>query len=245
MIRRLAITSSVLLFAAYGQNGLAPLDLSKFVSPNHKITKHHLSIGTHSIVVAEIKAEKPDEQVNYCTAYVSMQVHDVVKGVAFEKIEPVGWHYGVFVIPRQPDPDYAALIKLGDYDGRLLLVNRSGQLFNLEGGAFFVDRKYRLLFSNYMTDDDPKTIVFDFARGRVVAKAPVPVHTWYRNGSTLYFTPIVPDGTEDRKFVYIFDMHNRKFLKKEATSGMHGSPVKWDFDVPAQPDCDAGPTPSS
>jgi hypothetical protein len=66
------------------------------------------------------------------------------------KSEPVGGSYGI----SKPIKVNNHLIfnKYGDYNGRVIIVNDKGQIFNIIGGENFYDAEKELLFTIYDSD---------------------------------------------------------------------------------------------
>lgn len=64
--------------------------------------------------------------------------------------EPLGGHYGI----SKPDKieNHLVFTKHGDYDGRTIIINRSGEVFNVIGGKNFYDPKKGLMFTIYKSD---------------------------------------------------------------------------------------------
>jgi hypothetical protein len=46
----------------------------------------------------------------------------------FDALNPVGSAYGLFVPREQPSNEFFVVLKVGDYDGRTLLIRRNGRI---------------------------------------------------------------------------------------------------------------------
>lgn len=85
----------------------------------------------------------------------------------FKAIDAVGSCYGIFLPLLQPRNDYFILSKLGDYDGRIFIIDAKGNVTEKLGGQFYVSKDKRYLFSHYYSDESGLT-VFDFTTGQTI-----------------------------------------------------------------------------
>jgi len=74
---------------------------------------------------------------HYCSAEVTVEGSSGSMRRVYADIEPVGAQFGVAILPN-PIERYRAVAKLGDYDGRLLLVDAGGGVVDLPGPAHFL-----------------------------------------------------------------------------------------------------------
>jgi hypothetical protein len=72
-----------------------------------------------------------------CRAEVNVRGPDGVLRRVYSDIDAVGDRYGVAILPDPLGP-YRAVAKLGDYDGRLLLVSKGGGVVDLPGPAHYL-----------------------------------------------------------------------------------------------------------
>lgn len=164
----------------------------------------------------------------------------------FDDIDAVGYSYGLFVPEVQPPGPVFAVVKNGDYDGRLFLVRRDGKVFDLIGGSYFISENKRYLFSHYASDTSGLA-VFDLQEGRVVFssdKLPAYQHQWYIQKGSYFFTASEWLGTsgmphEKEGVAYFYDSKSHKIVEKTVTSAelAASSPVTYDFDPRECEDC--------
>jgi len=64
--------------------------------------------------------------------------------------EPVGGDYGISKGTKIDD--HFIFTKHGDYDGRTLIINQKGKIFNIIGGENYYDASSQWLFTNYESD---------------------------------------------------------------------------------------------
>jgi len=107
-----------------------------------------------------IKEEYPIKNSYFsCNSYViTLNGNDTIDYVEFKAIEALGGNAGFS--NSEIISNHVILGKQGDYDGRTLVVNTNGQIFNFIGGTNFIDRKQAWLFSLYSLDL-PGCAVFD------------------------------------------------------------------------------------
>ncbi len=139
-------------------------------------------------------------------------------------------------------------MKVGDYDGRLLLVRNDGAYWNLPGGSFFLSKNNQQLFSVHDCDAKTGLTVFDLKNGSVVYQtnekaktAPPIIDKWYFDGSQYFFTVTNADGSTpkgDKREAFAFDNANRKLVKKTLSSNQLNSAekVSYQFDALSEKD---------
>lgn len=73
-----------------------------------------------------------------------------VDSLKFREIEAVGGYYGFR--NAQKIENHFVVTKHGDYDGRTIIINQNGKIFNLIGGQPFLDKEQNYLFSIFDSD---------------------------------------------------------------------------------------------
>jgi hypothetical protein len=71
----------------------------------------------------------------------------IIDSLIFPDIKAYGGHAGLDIPERKFSDSLFAIIKRGDYDGRLYLINTKGKVFNFPGGEYFISKDKKLLFS--------------------------------------------------------------------------------------------------
>ena len=182
---------------------------------------------------------------SYCRAWVEIsRDHKLVHRIYYDDFEPVGYKYGVFLPSKQPSRDYFVLVKEGDYDGRLLLLDREGKLTNILGGSFFV-ASGTFLVSVY-SSDEAGLAVFDLQAHKLILQTTdIPyVQEWYKDGQGYFFTESEWSGAsgEPHEKPGIGHRLNLKKAKVDeiaitASQLKSATPVKYDFDPRTYDDC--------
>lgn len=86
----------------------------------------------------------------YCKAtLIVFKNEKVIDSISFLP-EPVGGSYGISNAVKIGN--HLIFTKHGDYDGRTIIVNNEGKIFNIIGGENYVDVESNLLFTVYESD---------------------------------------------------------------------------------------------
>jgi hypothetical protein len=232
--------------AAQKAPAFAPRD---YPSVEYKVTRASHTLDDVTIQIIQAKKQKPNRSApSYCRAWVEVsRGKKLLQRIYYGDMEPVGYSYGVFVPAKQPSADYFALVKEGDYDGHLLLVDKQGVVTDLMGGSFFVTAGGRFIVSQYSSDSSGLA-VFDLQAQRPLLQSKeIPyIQNWYKDGSGYFFTESEwsngnPYPHEKPDVAYRLDWNGRKVVK----SGMDpqrlksATRVEDDFDPRKSPDCDS------
>lgn len=144
---------------------------------------------------------------------------------------------------------YLAVVKNGDYNGRLLLFRTDGEVYDLIGGFYFFSKDKRYVFSEYASDASGLA-VFDLDTGKVVfSSEELPyIHQWYEKDGTYFFTESEwhdnsGSATEKVGTVHIFDFKQKKLIEKKVSSSFFKKAMvlEWDFDPRKYKDCKSTP----
>lgn len=164
----------------------------------------------------------------------------------FGDMEPVGFSYGLFVPSVQPPSPYFAVVKNGDYDGRLYLIREDGRVFDLPGGIYFISKDKQYIFSEHVRDNIG-LIVFDLRTARTVfttSNLPAEIYQWYEKDNTYFFTTSEDDKItgitkEVKNFAYFYDVTKHNFIKKDMTTADFdvSTRVSYDFNPGEYEDC--------
>lgn len=204
-----------------------------------------------NILIRIVQAKKTPEgrqsPPHFCRAWLEVNKS---KKTLFRKyygdIEPVGYSYGLFVPEIQPPRPFFAIVKQGDYDGRLFLVHTDGKVWDLMGGSYFISKNKRYLFSSYASDISGLA-VFDLKERRVVFssdKLPEYPYQWYTIKGAYFFTASEWLGTsgapsEKKGIGYFYDLKSHKIIEKGISRAelADSKSVAFDFDPQKCPDC--------
>jgi hypothetical protein len=218
-----------------------------YPSAKYQVTRTSHILGGVTIQIIHAKKRKPNgSPPSYCRAWVEVsRGENLLRRIHYSDFEPVGFSYGVFVPAKQPSEDYFALVKEGDYDGHLLLVDREGVVTDLLGGFFFVIAGGRFIVSEYLSDESGLA-VFDLKAHRLLMQSTeIPdIQNWYKDGAGYFFTESEwsngsPYPHEKPNVAYRLDLSGRKVVKISMGPQQLKSAarVEHDFDPRKSADC--------
>lgn len=211
-----------------------------YPSSQYLVTQASHTLGDVTIQIIQAKRRKPDGSApHFCRAWVDVSRGEkLLRRIYYSDMEAVGASYGVFVPAIQPSADYFALVKEGDYDGRLLLVDRQGVVTNLLGGFFFVTADGRFIVSQY-SSDETGLAVFDLQAHRTMLQSKeVPYQNWYKDGLGYFFAED-DSPEEENTAIYRLNLKTAKLLKStiDPKRLQAAHKVRFDFDPRQFSDC--------
>jgi hypothetical protein len=165
------------------------------------------------------------DSVHTCRAWIEVaRSSDTVFRDYFSDIDAVGASYGLFVPSEQPIQTQFVVLKEGDYDGELYLIDSDCGVKKLLGGIYFLSEDKKYLFSVH-NSDLPGLAVVNLPEGSITFEQKSisgisEFYQWYTDGKEYFFTDSTPfergrDSKEDRGYVYKFDFVQRKLVKKK------------------------------
>lgn len=187
----------------------------------------HGEVQVTLIQVKDIKDSPVQGLGGYCRAWLQVRKgKELLEEKYYDDIYPLGGKYGLFVPHIQPSHNYFIVVALGSYNGRLLLINRKGQILDLMGGRFFVTSDRRFIFSTRDSDLSGLT-VFDLVHGEVVYSAEITpdVQDWHQSKLGYFFTESDWNGSTSGKphakqeVIHLFDFKTKAILEKRIDVG--------------------------
>ena len=158
-----------------------------------------------------IKQQKSNGIDFYCKAKITVTKNEkLLDSISFSP-EPVGGSYGISNAIKLNN--HLIFTKHGDYDGRTIIVNNDGKIFNIIGGENYVDVESNLLFTIYESDVSGFAI-FDLKSDSVllteneVYERPISIHKIENK----YFMICESDETGEKSF-WEFDFEMNKINK--------------------------------
>lgn len=223
-----------------------PFRSTEYPKAEFAVTQSMHTFGDITIRILHVKRRKQSATPpSYCRAWVEIsRDQKLVRRIYYDDFEPVGSKYGVFLPVTQPSPDLFVLVKEGDYDGRLLIVDQEGKLTNTFGGFFFFASE-RFLVSNY-SSDEAGLAVFDLQAHKLILQTTdLPyVQRWYKDRAGYFFTESEWSGTsaephEKQGTAYRLNLQKAKIEEITITPSQLKSAarVKYDFDPRSYEDC--------
>lgn len=214
-----------------------------------KISQGEFRNGNIIIRIVEAKKKPEGQQTppHICRAWLEVnKSNQTLFRKYYGDIDPVGYSYGLFVPENQPPRPFFAIVKQGDYDGRLFLVHKDGKVWDLMGGSYFISKNKRYLFSLYASDISGLA-VFDLKERRVVFssdKMPEYPYQWYTIKGAYFFTAYEWLGTsgtpsEKKGVGYFYDFKSHRIIDKAISRAelAASKPVAFDFEPKECEDC--------
>jgi hypothetical protein len=125
-----------------------------------------------------------------CRAFIETRLGSTrVWSLDFGLVEPVGDPYGLFVPREQPVEGHLVVLKMGDYDGRLIVIAGDGTAKDLGGGPYFVDKGCHVLGSQYHSDAPGFSLVDTLTGAILVEDKETSVADFYRVGDRIIILP--------------------------------------------------------
>ena len=125
---------------------------------------------------------------------------------------------GVFFPKKQPREDLFIAMKFGDFDGRLIVVDRQGSVNSVPGGNFYVSEDNKYLFSNYESDQNGVSVIDLDKNDEVYADSGTIANKlgqWYYQDDK-FFAVSLSEPKEDADTTQItigtFDMKKKKII---------------------------------
>lgn len=223
----------------------------EYPSDQFKISATEKKHGNLKIKIKQAKRTKNFEQIPHsCRAWLDVEKSTkTIFSRYYDDIDAVGFSYGLFVPKTQPKSPYLAVVKNGDYDGRLFLLKTDGEVHDLLGGFYFFTKDKRYVFSEYASDASGLA-VFDFVAGKVVFSSDkLPhIYQWYERNGDYFFTEEKwwdnsGTATETPNTIDIYDFKQHKIVEKKVKPAFikKARAVKWDFDPRDFEDCTSTP----
>ena len=207
---------------AFAQQPKTPFNAAAFPESKYIVSRISERFGNASIDLIQVKPriDVHDDKMSYCSAWVQVtRIDGSMEVIPFLDIEPVGASFGLSVLAQPLSPDFTAVLKFGDYDGRTLLIRSDGKVFNLPGGIMRIASDGRTLISEYFSDLQAITI-FDLKSSKVIFEAEPTdgeIAKWYSLKNDLYFTTFAGDGKIKRSTGYFLKLLDRKLESQRLT----------------------------
>jgi hypothetical protein len=230
----------ILCLATYtlAQDRLVRFDPNQYSDSTFTVTQDHYQFGHLQIQVIQVRRRHVHDRnpFDYCRAWLNVLKNNKVTAQKyFPDFEPVGSYFGLFVPNHQLLQNFFSIVKLGDYDGRLLLIDKNGTIREYYGGAFLVTPDKKYLFSHYASDLSALEVI-DATNGKSLGRRTTfpEVAQWYSDKGQYFFS-----SSDQPDSVYTWNSHRRVFQASRADSTKLQTAIKlhWDFVPPENYDC--------
>ena len=206
---------------AYAQHKKgATKKVKAYSSEDYPSSEYSTKIDTASLGVIKIQLihvlETGLKEDPACKAWlVAKKGNKTTAQAFFNDIGPDYGCAGLFFPKKQPREDLFIMSKYGDFDGRLLIIDRNGLLNQVPGGDFYVSEDLNYLFTNYSSDQTGVSIL-DLGKNDLLysdsATGKYKLGQWYFQDDK-YFAIAENKDLEDTTQVTIatFDVRRKKF----------------------------------
>jgi hypothetical protein len=206
-------TSAVAIANDNSNSTWPPFETSEINSKAYSASVGEFIHGQVTIRIAQIKHLDGNYKSvpHFCGAWIQViKGNNVLWQTHFKDIDPVGASYGLFIPNPQPSAELFAVIKEGDYDGHLFLIQKDGAVINVMGGKYLLSANHDLIVSIYSSDESGIAVV-DAHNGKIMlsTKNLPNIYQWYQKESVYYFGEAVwlPEyagtATEKQNVVYL------------------------------------------
>jgi hypothetical protein len=212
------ITFSAFLFLttlSFGQNQdqFEKFNPSDYPMEKYQITSDSIKFKDFIIEIRQVRNLSGYDQFS-CRAWLTISAKSKsIYQRYFKSIDAVGSCYGLFIPIKQPRQDYFVLSKLGDYDGRIFIIDSNGNVTEKLGGPFFTSNDKRYLFSEYYSDLSGLT-VFDFTTGQYLFSDTIAprLFEWYYKDNKFISRVDLSNNRISSDEYYYFDLATRKLI---------------------------------
>lgn len=109
-----------------------------------------------------------DSTATYCRLWLTVKDgNTIVDKFYVSSCEAVGGCSGIYASNEQASKEYFILSKFGDYDGQIIIIDKSGKIKTFVGGHYYLSPDNKYLFSPYSSDLAGLT-VYDLVNNKVL-----------------------------------------------------------------------------
>lgn len=209
---KLALSILLIMASVHAGQAAKTNTTEKTVKTNHQLNK----FGDLKIQISESDIQQGDDR--FLNAKIDVRKADTsLDTISFKHMQDMGYVAGLFIPKPQPLNDYFMIVKHGDYDGHLLLIDKAGKIINLGGGSFFLTDDKNYLFSLYEADSDGTGFsVYDLKNKQIAYKSDkdprfANIDQWYKDDKGYFFTS---DEDGKTKQIYVYDFAKKKLVSE-------------------------------
>lgn len=220
-----------------------------YPSKSFSTTTKEYKLDSITIRLIQVKTKPGQQNVEpyACRAWLRTEKSGhIIKQIYFNDIEALGWKYGLFTPRIQPMQDHFVVCKIGDYDGRLYVIDKYGHIADYPGGKFLItaDRKY--LITEHSADGDDTITVINIANAKKLFSTPIKgeIYQWYQGGSVIFYRAsieVVKNQTwaENKDTAYILDFKGKQVVIGPDLKGSeHTMKLTYTLDIKKLNDCE-------
>lgn len=189
--------------------------------PTHKYTTKKDTFKFHQFTIELTQARLKDSRTydstaTYCRIWLRVKQGDMtLNSLFYDACESVGGCSGIYVSEAQPLNNYFLLSKYGDYDGRIIIIDKAGKLSFFKGGYYYISPDEKYLFSPYDSDLNGLT-VYNLANNKMLYSSdtlPYRVTRFFYNKGNYFFIPDDGDERATKDEYVFFDVKSATFKR--------------------------------
>jgi hypothetical protein len=165
----LSLIALLVTITTSGQDkAFVPFDINNYPSENYYIRTKLYNFSGYVIDVTHTSPNENNKQAGFtCRFWITVKSGDkVIDGRYYADCEALGGCSGIYADKLQ-HKDYFILTKYGDYNGELLIIDKTGKIQKYAGGIYRISDDSKYLFSNYDSDISGITI-FDLSQNKLL-----------------------------------------------------------------------------
>lgn len=189
---------------------------SDYPADQYSTRTEEKSLGEVKIQIIHVMSKGLTSDIE-CKAWLTVKKGNKVTGqMFFDDISPDFGPAGIFFPVKQPREDLVVAMKFGDYDGKIIVVDRDGNVNTMPGGDFYLSEDNQYLFSNYSSDQPGLTIIDLDKNNAVLADSAVmdnKLGQWYYQDDKFFAIAQTKDETDTTQLtIGTWDMKKKKIV---------------------------------
>lgn len=217
MNKILSFITLLFTITAFGQGDkFIPFDARNYPENSFSIKKQTYNFKDLVIDVTHVSPNKDTQQPLFeCRFWITVKKGTkITDGQYYANCESFEGCSGIYVDKLQPK-DYFILTKFGDYNGELLIIDKTGKIQKYFGGIYSISDDGKYLFAHYDSDVSGIT-VFDLSRNKVLFTSNTLKEylsgIYTKDGKIFSVSPQAMK-TPIKSVIYTFDFKTNKFTR--------------------------------
>jgi hypothetical protein len=167
-----------------------------------------------------------------CKAWLEVKKGNKSTGMLFYDDIQFDNAAGLFFPKKQPREDLFMVCKFGDFDGRIIVIDRDGKINDSPGGDFYVSEDNNYLFSNYSSDQNGVTILDLGKNNALYVDSATMAHklgAWYYQDNKYFAVTADSSESDDQITIGTYDIHKKKVIFSQVDKTYPEKDAKLEF----------------
>ena len=208
-----ALLFTLIIFAQEGKH--IPFDAKNYPANIYTINAQSYSFKDMAIDVTHVTPNVGTKADFNCRFWITVKKGEkIIDGRYYADCEALGGCSGIYADKLQPK-DYFILTKFGDYNGELLLIDKTGKIQKYLGGIYYISDDGKYLFSHYDSDLSGIT-VFDLSNNKLLYTSDALkeyLSGIYTKDGKIFSVSPQAIKTPTKSVIYTFDFKTGKFVR--------------------------------